>query len=50
MSLPEPMYKNVLDSREYEVGTDFMRYIQRHPQQSEGPEDYLFEEYNPDTE
>ena len=40
----------MLDVREYQVGTDFMRYVQRHPRQKEEPEDFHFEEYDPDLE
>ena len=36
--------------QEYEVGEDFMRYIERHPKMREEPEDYLFEELNPEEE
>ena len=40
----------MLDVREYQVGTDFMHYVQRHPQRREEPEDFHFEEYDPDLE
>ena len=44
------VYQKMLDVREYQVGTDFMRYVQRHPQRREEPEDFHFEEYDPDLE
>ena len=33
-----------------EVGQHFMQYIRRHPSMSKEPEDYLFEEFNPQEE
>lgn len=38
------------DVREYNIGSEFMAYIQRHPEQQEEPEDYLFEEFDPEAE
>ena len=33
-----------------EVGQHFMQYVRRHPTMSREPEDYLFEEFNPEEE
>ena len=54
-SIPLPLslsqvHQKMLDVREYQVGTDFMHYVQRHPRQKEEPEDFHFEEYDPDLE
>ena len=38
------------DVEEYNIGSEFMAYIRRHPEQMEEPEDYLFEEFDPDAE
>ena len=34
--------------QEYEIGHDFMHYIERHPKLQNEPEDYQFEEFNPE--
>ena len=44
------MFRSLQDSREYDVGTDFMHYIGEQPEQMQEPEDYLFEEYDPEME
>ncbi len=58
LSLPPPlplslllqMNKSLMDSREYEVGTDFVRFVTRNPEQMDELEDYLFEEFDPESE
>ena len=44
------MAKNIDEVREYDVGQEFMRYILLHPEAKDEPEDYLFEEYDPEAE
>lgn len=35
---------------DYRIGSEFMEYIQRHSRRVEEPEDYLFEEFDPEAE
>lgn len=44
------MHQCLMDSGEYEIGTDFLQYISRNPEQSDELEDYLFEEFDPEAE
>lgn len=44
------MARNIDDVRDYEVGQEFMRYILNHPEAKDEPEDYLFEEFDPEAE
>lgn len=44
------MAKYLDDVRDYQIGTGFMAYIERYPKQREEPEDYLFEEFDPEAE
>ena len=44
------MARNIDEVRDYEVGHEFMRYIEHHPEAKEEPEDYLFEEFDPEAE
>ena len=44
------MSRNIDDVRDYEVGQEFMRYILGHPEAKDEPEDYLFEEFDPEAE
>ena len=44
------MARNLEEVRDYEVGQEFMNYISQHPEAKEEPEDYLFEEYDPEAE
>lgn len=34
--------------QDYDIGSDFMHYIERHPKLKDEPEDYQFEEFSPD--
>ncbi len=43
------MVKSVGTVRDYSLGSDFMNYISRQPRQTEEPEDYLFEEFDPEA-
>lgn len=44
------MARNIDEVRDYEVGQEFMRYILNHPEAKDEPEDYLFEEFDPEAE
>lgn len=37
-------------TREYEVGNEFLLFIKQHPAVEEEPEDYDFEEFDPEFE
>ena len=43
------MMKNLAAVKDYDVGSEFMRYIRRHDRQAEELEDYLFEEFDPEA-
>jgi len=49
-SLPEPVDELLEETGRYQVGSEFMSYISKHPEQREEPEDYLFEEFDPESE
>lgn len=49
-SLPEPMAHYHDRVSGYRIGSEFMEYIQRHARRQEEPEDYLFEEFDPEAE
>lgn len=34
--------------QDYDIGSDFMHYIERHPKLKDEPEDYQFEEFSPE--
>lgn len=44
------MAKHLEDVKDYHIGSEFMDYIHQHPKQREEPEDYLFEEFDPEAE
>ncbi len=44
------MVKQLDHTREYKVGSEFMSYLGHCPRQQEEPEDYLFEEFDPEAE
>jgi hypothetical protein len=48
--IPEVMASYLSAVQDCEVGQHFMQYIRRHPTMSREPEDYLFEEFNPEEE
>ena len=49
-SLPEPVDWLLEETGKYKIGSEFMGYIRRHPEEREEPEDYLFEEFDPESE
>lgn len=44
------MVKQLEDAHEYKVGSEFMDYLGHCRSQREEPEDYLFEEFDPEAE
>ena len=44
------MAKYLVDVKAYKIGSEFKSFVERHPEQREEPEDYLFEEFDPEAE
>ena len=49
-ALPEPVDNLLEEAGQYQIGSEFMSYISKHPEQREEPEDYLFGEFDPESE
>lgn len=47
--LHSQMVHNVDRVRDYEVGSEFMKYVRRQSQRREELDDYLFEEFDPEA-
>ena len=50
LSLHSQLEEQLERTREYEVGNEFLQFIERHPAAEEELEDYHFEEFDPEFE